>query len=63
MVYVLIADGFEEAEALLPVDILRRSGIEVKTVGIKLHSFLNINNKVDNVPYIINSNSVCSMLF
>ncbi len=35
MVYVLIADGFEEAEALLPVDILRRSGIEVKTVGVK----------------------------
>lgn len=35
MVYVLIADGFEETEALTPVDILRRSKIEVKTVGIK----------------------------
>ena len=34
MVYVLLADGFEEIEALAPVDILRRGGIEVKTVGI-----------------------------
>ncbi len=34
MVYVLLADGFEEIEALCPVDILRRGGCEVKTVGI-----------------------------
>lgn len=34
MVYVLLADGFEEIEALAPVDILRRGGVEVKTVGI-----------------------------
>lgn len=34
MVYLLLADGFEEIEALTTVDILRRSGIDVKTVGI-----------------------------
>lgn len=34
MVYVFLADGFEEIEALAPVDILRRGGIDVKTVGI-----------------------------
>ncbi len=34
MVYVYLADGFEELEALAPVDILRRSGVEVKTVGV-----------------------------
>ncbi len=34
MIYVLLADGFEDIEALEPVDILRRAEIDVKTVGI-----------------------------
>lgn len=33
-VYLLLADGFEEVEAFAPVDLLRRSGVEVVTVGI-----------------------------
>lgn len=32
--YVFLADGFEEVEALAPVDIFRRAGIDVKTVSI-----------------------------
>ena len=34
MVYVLLGTGFEEIESLAPVDLMRRAGIEVKTVGL-----------------------------
>lgn len=34
MFYVFLADGFEEVEALAPVDMMRRAKLEVKTVGV-----------------------------
>ena len=34
MVYLFLADGFEETEAFVPYDILKRGGIEVIKVGV-----------------------------
>ena len=34
MVYMLLGTGFEETEAIAPLDLLRRAGVEIMTVGI-----------------------------
>lgn len=60
MVYLFLGDGFEEAEAICPADILIRCGIDVKTVsvmkdktvvgahGIKIVADLTIDEVEDN---------------
>ena len=34
MIYMLLGTGFEETEAIAPLDLLRRAGLEIQTVGI-----------------------------
>jgi len=34
MIYTFLANGLEEVEALAPIDVMRRAGLEVKTVSI-----------------------------
>ena len=34
MVYLFLADGFEDMEAIVPLDLMKRAGIDVVTVGI-----------------------------
>ena len=44
MVYVFLADGFEEIEALAPVDFLRRAGITLETASLKGKSAIGAHN-------------------
>ena len=44
MVYLLLVDGFEEIEALTPVDVLRRCGAEICTVGVNGKTVMGAHN-------------------
>lgn len=44
MVYILLAPGFEEAEALVPVDMLRRANIETALVSLTGESVCGSHN-------------------
>lgn len=46
MVYVFFANGFEEIEGLAPVDILRRGGVEVKTVSVTGTEFVETSHGI-----------------
>ncbi len=46
MVYVFLADGFEEIEALAFVDILRRAGVETSTVSINDSKYVTGSHKI-----------------
>ncbi|MBE6533134.1 MAG: DJ-1/PfpI family protein [Ruminococcaceae bacterium] len=66
MIIVLLADGFEEIEALTPVDMLRRAGLEVKTVGITSKIAVGSHGipvVCDAVPADINLSDVSMAVF
>ena len=44
MYYMFLADGFEETEALVTLDMMRRADIEVKTVGIGKNEITGTHN-------------------
>lgn len=48
---MFLADGFEEVEALAPLDVLTRGGVRVKTVGLNEDPFVTSSHKV---PVIAN---------
>ena len=34
MLYLMLANGFEETEAIAALDVIRRGGLKIKTVGV-----------------------------
>ena len=65
MVYLFLADGCEEIEALTQVDILRRAGIEIKTVGItgeEITGAHDIRIKADILPLAVDKNVIDAVI-
>lgn len=54
MVYIFLADGFEEVEAITPYDYLKRSGLEVKLIGIDKKEICGSHNLKVLVDFEIN---------
>lgn len=66
MIAVLLADGFEEIEALTPVDMLRRAGLEVVTVGINSKIAVGSHGIVvvcDKTPEEVDLSLVSTVIF
>ncbi len=44
MLYMFFAEGFEEVEAIATLDVIRRSGIEIKSVGVNSNVITGSHN-------------------
>ena len=49
MYYLFLANGFEITEAMAPLDVMRRAGLEVKTVGVN-GEMIQSSNRVSVKP-------------
>lgn len=58
MFYMFFADGFEEVEAIASIDVIRRAGIEIESVGIGSkqitgsHNITVVCDKTDNEVFV-----------
>lgn len=50
---IFLAEGFEESEALLPLDILRRGGMDVKTVSVTGDKIVTGSHQVSVVADVL----------
>lgn len=57
----MLANGFEEIEALTPVDILRRGGVEVKTVGVTGKTVTGAHGIAVEADIMLSETDVCAM--
>ncbi|MBQ2671505.1 MAG: DJ-1/PfpI family protein [Clostridia bacterium] len=62
MIYIFLADGFEEVEAITPRDILKRANINVQTVGLNKNSEVSSTSGLKITPDVqienINFNNI-----
>ncbi len=66
MIAILLADGFEEIEALTPLDVLRRAGLDVKTVAVTSKIAIGSHNipvVCDMTADEVDPNSVSTVIF
>ena len=57
--YIFLADGFEDIEGLTVVDLLRRAGIDIKTVSIKETTQIRTSHGTSPMPTSSSSRVEC----